>query len=304
MSNFAVLGHRGMVGRAMVRALESRGQHVTTVSCRLDEESDAAETYNALRKAAVDTVFLCAARVGGIQANIDRPADMLLENLAIQNNVIDICHSLRAKLVFYGSSCIYPRDCRQPMREEYLLTGPLEPTNEAYAIAKIAGIKLCEAYARQYGLNYLAVMPCNLYGPHDNFRDDASHFVPALIRKLHAAKVSGAKSVTLWGTGTPRRELMHVDDLAQAVLHLVDRSATGLINVGTGLDATIRALAICASAVMGYHGEILWDTTKPDGTPRKLLDISRLESYGWDREDACAWAEGCKQVYGCYLENC
>jgi GDP-L-fucose synthase len=296
-ARYTVLGSTGMVGRAIERALEGHGAMYMSPHRDL-RRAKALTLEESLR--GTEVVFLCAASVGGIQANIDRPVDMLRDNLLIQANVIELCHELRAKLIFFGSSCIYPRDCRQPMHEEDLLTGPLEQTNEAYAIAKISGIKLCEAYAKQYGLNYLAVMPCNLYGPYDNFRDDHSHFVPALIRKLHAAKESGGP-VTLWGSGQARRELMHVDDLAQAVLHLVDRSASGVINIGADWDDSIAAIANVAAEVIGYRGEILWDQSKPDGVARKLLHLGRLRAYEWN--GARSWAEGCRDTYKWYLEN-
>jgi GDP-L-fucose synthase len=251
----------------------------------------------------VETVFMAAGRVGGIKRNIDEPAQMLADNLQIALNVTEMCHSIHAKLVYLGSSCIYPRDCPQPMREEYLLSGPLEPTNEPYAIAKIVGIKLCEAYARQYGMKYLALMPCNLYGPHDHFDGEGGHMVPMLINRFVEAAESVPQidvteyqdphkrtipslldrgTVTVWGTGTPRREIMHVDDFAAAALHLVDRSATGLINVGTGVDFSIAEIAKMIAEAAGYCGDVIFDSTKPDGMPRKVMDVTRLNcDYGW-----------------------
>ena len=284
-----VAGHAGMVGRALVRALHAhkeQGEHIEILT-RTRAELDLADP------AAVRTFFdeerpthviLAAAKVGGIQANQDRPVDFLLENLKIQNDVIESAYETgAAKLLFLGSSCIYPKFAEQPIREDALLTSALEPTNEWYAIAKIAGVKLCDAYRRQYGADFVSAMPTNLYGPWDNFDPNTGHALPSMIYKFHHAKLSGARSITLWGTGTARREWLHVDDAAEACLLLLDRfSEAAPINVGVGEDLTIRELAEMVRQAVGFEGEIVWDTTKPDGTPRKLLDVSRLRSHGWE----------------------
>ena len=230
-----------------------------------------------------DAVFLAAARVGGIHANNTLRADFLYENLAIETNLIRAAHDAGVeRLMFLGSSCIYPRDCPQPIKEEYLLTGPLEQTNEPYAIAKIAGIKLCDAYNAQYGRQYASAMPTNLYGPNDNYDLNSSHVLPALLRKAHEAKVNGSATLTVWGSGTPCREFLHVDDLAAATLFVLEHNVTeGLFNVGVGEDLSIRELAECICKVVGFEGELVFDASKPDGTPRKLLDVSRLAQMGW-----------------------
>ena len=328
MTKYCVLGHKGLVGRAIHRALLERAE-IPVLSaadlCRLD---DCRKLAAHLSHQEVETIFMCAGRVGGIKRNMDEPAQMLMENLRMAANVVEMAHSTGAKLVYLGSSCIYPRDCPQPMKEEYLLTGPLEPTNEPYAIAKIAGIKLCEAYARQYRLKYLALMPCNLYGPFDHFDGDGGHMVPALIKrfveaadrassregegyickdKIRLANAPGTEdpprdSVTVWGTGTPRREIMHVDDFAAAALHLVDRSATGLINVGTGIDYSIRSIANMIADAAGYSGVVDFDISKPDGMPRKVMDVQRLQrDYGWC--DSGAAEERIDQTVAWYREN-
>jgi GDP-L-fucose synthase len=279
-----VAGHRGLVGSAVVRALRLKGYDnlVLRTHHELDLTNQAAvrEFFEAERP---EAVIMAAARVGGIHANNSRPALFIRDNLLIQDNVIDASYrSGVGKFVFLGSSCIYPKLSPQPIKEEYLLTGPLEPTNEWYAIAKIAGVKMCQAYRREFGFNAISLMPTNLYGPGDNFDLQNSHVLPALIRRFHDAKIRGDESVAVWGTGTPRREFLHVDDLADAVLYLLHTyDAEPIVNIGWGEDVTIGELAeLCMSAV-GYSGRLIFDSTKPDGTPRKLLDVSRLAGLGW-----------------------
>jgi GDP-L-fucose synthase len=279
-----VAGHRGLVGSALVRALERHGftNLLRHTHAELDlTDRDAVDTFFAEQRPAY--VFLAAAKVGGIVANDTYPADFIRDNLAIQLHVIDAAHRFGVeKLLFLGSSCIYPKLCPQPMKEEYLLTGALEPTNSAYAVAKIAGIEMCQAYRRQYGCHFISVMPTNLYGPGDNYDLETSHVLPALIRKFHEAQEAGAPTVTIWGTGSPRREFLHADDLAGACLFLMDRyDEPEIINIGVGEDATIRELAERVAEATGFTGELLFDTSKPDGTPRKLLDVSRLTTLGW-----------------------
>ena len=279
-----VAGHRGLVGSALVRELERRdaGEIIARTRAQLDLRDQSA-VRDFMRRERPDTVLLAAAKVGGIHANNVGRWDFLYENLSIQNNVIGACHEIDvARFVFFGSSCIYPRDARQPIKEEYLLTGPLEHTNEPYAIAKIAGLKLVETANAQYGRRWLSVMPTNLYGPGDNFDLESSHVLPALIRKFHEAK-NGAigDGVTLWGSGKPRREFLHVDDLARAAVDLLMGGATGLYNVGYGSDVTIRELAELIQRTVGYDGKVTWDAARPDGTPRKLLDSSRVLATGW-----------------------
>jgi len=279
-----VAGHRGLVGSAIVRCLQAQcyAQLLLADHAQLDlTRQSAVEAWFAAQRPEV--VILAAARVGGIQANERYAAEFLRDNLAIQTNVIDAAyrHGTR-KLTFLGSSCIYPKLAPQPINEDCLLTGPLEPTNEWYAIAKIAGIKMCQAYRRQYGFDAIALMPTNLYGPGDNFSLENSHVLPALIRKFHEAKRTGQPQVTVWGTGTPRREFLHVDDLADAVVFLTERySDAQWLNVGVGADITIAELAALIGRVVGYTGTLQFDTSKPDGTPRKLLDVSRLHALGW-----------------------
>ena len=293
-SRIYIAGHRGLVGSAIQRELERQGYR--TIITRTHQELDlleevAVEAFFSSERP--DYVFLAAAKVGGILANNSYPADFIRDNLIIQTNIIEASRNAGVKrLLFLGSSCIYPKLCPQPIKEEYLLTGPLEPTNRPYALAKIAGIEMCWSYNRQYGTRYLSAMPTNLYGPGDNFDLANSHVLPALIRKTAEAKASGAKEVVVWGTGTPRRELLYSDDLAQACCYLMnlDENAFGsllledappLINIGTGEDVTIRELAETVARVVGFEGELVFDTTKPDGTPRKLLDVSLLHSLGW-----------------------
>lgn len=279
-----VAGHRGMVGSALVRQLTAAGYpNVITRSHAELDLTDQAAVQRFFETERIDVVLLAAARVGGILANATRPAEFIYQNLVIEANVIHAAYRAQVeRLVFFGSSCIYPKQCPQPIREEYLLTSPLEPTNDAYAIAKIAGVKLCDAYNRQYNTQYVALMPTNLYGPNDNYDLTSSHVLPALLRKAHEARLSGAASLTVWGSGTPRREFLHVDDLAAATLFMLEHNVTeGLFNVGVGEDLSIRELAECVCKVVGFEGELVFDASKPDGTPRKLLDVSRLAQMGW-----------------------
>ncbi|WGS50571.1 GDP-L-fucose synthase [Paraburkholderia sp. D15] len=279
-----VAGHRGMVGSALARRLSAEGYpNVITRSRAELDLTDQAAVQRFFETEQIDVVLLAAARVGGILANASRPGEFIYENLVIEANVIHAAYRAKVeRLVFFGSSCIYPKACPQPIREEYLLTSPLEPTNDAYAIAKIAGVKLCDAYNRQYGTQFVALMPTNLYGPNDNYDLNSSHVLPALLRKAHEARLSGAASLTVWGSGTPRREFLHVDDLAAATLFMLENNVTeGLFNVGVGEDLSIRELAECICRVVGFEGELVFDASKPDGTPRKLLDVSRLAQMGW-----------------------
>ncbi|MDP2857322.1 MAG: GDP-L-fucose synthase [Bacillota bacterium] len=279
-----VAGHRGLVGSAIMRRLAAEGfLGILTRSQEELELSDPKAVDAFFEAERPEFVFLAAAKVGGILANDTYPGDFIRENLAIQLNVMDAArrHGVE-KLLFLGSSCVYPKLAPQPMREESLLTGPLEPTNQAYAVAKIAGIAMCQAYWRQYGCRFISVMPTNLYGPGDNFDLDTSHVLPALLRKFHEAREAGAPSVTVWGSGRPRREFLHVDDLADACVFLVRHwESPDIINVGVGEDVSIAELAGLVRSVVGYEGEVRFDTTKPDGTPRKLLDVSRLTGLGW-----------------------
>jgi GDP-L-fucose synthase len=283
-SKIFVAGHRGMVGSALVRTLDAKGY--TNILTRTRDELDLLDqkaVYDFLQVERPDYIFIAAAKVGGIHANNTYRADFIFQNLQIEANLIHGAHLAGVqRLMFLGSSCIYPRDCPQPMKEEYLLTGPLDQTNEAYAIAKIAGIKLCEAYNFQYGRQYVSVMPTNLYGVNDNYDLETSHVLPALIRKAHEAKMRGDKTLTVWGTGTPRREFLFADDLADACVFLMERDYCGsLVNIGTGEDITIRDLAETVCKVVAFQGTLLFDKSKPDGTPRKLLNVERLQSFGW-----------------------
>lgn len=279
-----VAGHRGMVGSAIVRRLFRAGYENVVVRTRgeLDLE-DQLKVASFLAEGGFDYIFIAAAKVGGIYANNCYRADFIYQNLILEANLIHGAHLAGVqRLMFLGSSCVYPRDCPQPIKEEYLLTGPLETTNEPYAIAKIAGIKMCEAYNSQYGRQYVSVMPTNLYGPNDNYDLASSHVLPALLRKAHDAKISGASSYTVWGSGEPRREFLHVDDLADACVFLMEQEYDGpLVNIGTGVDLRIRELAELVKSVVGFSGDIVFDASKPDGTPRKLLDVRRIQTLGW-----------------------
>jgi GDP-L-fucose synthase len=303
-SRVFVAGHRGLVGSAIVRRLRALGYSELLVrsSSELDLRNQAAvDRFFATERP--ELVLLAAAKVGGIHANNTFPADFIRDNLQVQTNVIDAAYRHQArKLVFLGSSCIYPKHAPQPMSEDSLLTGPLEPTNEWYAIAKIAGLKMCQAYARQYGFKAITLMPTNLYGPGDNFDLQNSHVLPALIRKFHDAKVGGQQTVTVWGTGTPRREFLHVDDLADACVFLMERyDADQPVNIGWGEDISIRELATLVQEVVGHVGELRFDTGKPDGTPRKLLDVSRLNGLGW--KPKIALRDGIGATYRWFLEH-
>ena len=300
-----VAGHRGMVGSAIFRRLESEGFNnlLTRDHSQLDlaNESAVAKFFAEERST---IVIVAAAKVGGIKANNDFPVEFLLENLRIQNNVIRSAYEAGVrKLLFLGSSCIYPKFAPQPIPETALLSGSLEPTNEAYAIAKIAGIKLCQAYSREYGANFVSAMPTNLYGPNDNFDLETSHVLAALIRKAHEAKMRKASELMVWGTGKPRREFLHVDDLASACLLLLEKyDLPEMINVGCGEDISIRELAELICDVVGFDGELAWDTTKPDGTPRKLLDVTKLRALGW--KPAITLRKGIAQTYDWFRANC
>lgn len=293
-----IAGHRGMVGSAIKRRLEAAGYRnfVTRTSAELDlRDQQAVADFFAAEKPAY--VFLAAAKVGGIMANNTYRGEFLYENLMIQNNVIHHAYLNEVKkLLFLGSSCIYPKMAPQPLKEEYLLTGLLEPTNEPYAIAKIAGIKLCDAYRAQYGCNFISVMPTNLYGPNDNYDLQNSHVLPALIRKFHEAKVTGTPEIIVWGTGTPLREFLHADDMADACFYLMQHyDEEGLVNIGVGEDISIKDLALMIKDIVGYEGNLTFDTTKPDGTPRKLMDVSKLHAAGW--KATIGLREGITRVY-------
>lgn len=308
-----VAGHRGMVGSAIVRRLEALG--CTSIITRSREELDLLnqrEVSDFFTSAGIDQVYLAAAKVGGIHANNSYPAEFIYENLMIEANIIHAAHASGVnKLLFLGSSCIYPKHAEQPMREEALLTGVLEPTNEPYAIAKIAGIKLCESYNRQYGRDYRSVMPTNLYGPHDNYHPENSHVIPALLRRFHEATQRGDDEVVIWGSGTPMREFLHVDDMAAASIHVMNlddatyqantQPMLSHINVGTGQDCTIRELAETIARVIGFKGRLSFDASKPDGTPRKLMDVSRLEALGW--KAGITLEDGLRDAYQWFVDN-
>jgi GDP-L-fucose synthase len=299
-----VAGHRGLAGSALVRRLEADGfaNLVTRDRAQLDlTREQPVRDFFAKEKPAI--VILAAAKVGGIKANSDQPVEFLLDNLRIQNNVIAAAHEFGVrKLLFLGSSCIYPKHAPQPIPESALLTGPLEPTNKAYAIAKIAGIELCQAYAREYGRNFISAMPTNLYGPGDNFDVESSHVLPALMRKAHDAKKSGAKELVVWGTGQPRREFLHADDLASACVFLLEKyDSPEIVNVGWGEDISIRELAELICDVVGFQGKLVFDSTKPDGTPRKLLDVTKLRNLGW--QPGIPLREGIVSTYDWFLKT-
>lgn len=308
-----VAGHKGMVGSAILRKLNETGyKHILVADRNELDLLDQSQVQQYFSDNSVSQVYLSAAKVGGIHANNKYPADFIYQNLVIEANVINACHlSGVNSLLFLGSSCIYPKNASQPMSEEALLTGSLEPTNEPYAVAKIAGIKLCESYNRQYGRDYRSVMPTNLYGPNDNFHPENSHVIPALMRRIHEAKLESADSVTIWGSGSPMREFLHVDDMASACLHIMNLTASEYqsktqpmlshVNVGTGHDCSIRQLAEIISGVIGYRGQLDFDDSKPDGAPRKLMDVSRLNSLGW--KASIDLEEGLKTTYSWFLEN-
>ncbi len=299
-----VAGHRGLVGSALVRRLETEGCEHLILRTRTELDlTDAVDVNRFFEETRPRYVFLAAAKVGGIVANDTYPADFIRDNLAIQLNVIDAAYRCGVdRLLFLGSSCAYPKHAPQPMKEEHLLTGSLEPTNEAYAVAKIAGIRMCQAYRRQYGTRFFSVMPTNLYGPNDNFDLETSHVLPALIRRFHEAKQAGTRAVTLWGTGTPRREFLHVDDLADACVFLMWQDhAADLTNIGWGRDITVRELAELVAGVVGYDGTLHWDPSRPDGTPRKLLDTSRLTALGWTPR--IGLEDGIRETYRWYVDR-
>ena len=308
-----VAGHRGMVGSALLRRLEESADNcLITRSRRELDLTRQEEVESFFAEERIDQIYLAAARVGGIKANSEMPADFIRENLQIQTNVIDAAHTFGVgRLLFLGSSCIYPRLAEQPMAEEALMSGPLEPSNEAYAVAKIAGIKMCESYRRQHGSDFRSVMPTNLYGPNDNFDFDTSHVLPALLRKFHQAAITGGETVTVWGSGRPRREFLHVDDMVAASLHIMNLSPENYwsvatphcshINVGSGSDVSILELSELIAGITGFSGRIEFDAGMPDGTPRKLLDVSRLKQLGWQTETSLE--DGIRQTYAWMVEH-
>ncbi len=313
MKNIYVAGHNGMVGSAIVRLLKrDRNVELITTSRNELDLTDQKAVNLFFQQHSIDEVYLAAAKVGGIYANMTYPGSFIYENLAVQNNVIHAAYKYNvSKLMFLGSSCIYPKNAPQPMREEALLTGLLEPTNEPYAVAKIAGIKLCESYNREYGTDFRAVMPTNLYGPNDNFHPQNSHVLPALLRRFCEAVAANANSVSVWGSGKVKREFMHVDDMASACVHLMgidsddfyrDGFVNAHVNIGTGVDCTIKELVEKISVVTGYEGGVHWDTTKPEGTQRKLLDTAKLESFGW--KSGISLAKGLKQTHEWFVSEC
>lgn len=299
-----VAGHTGLVGSALVRCLRAAG--FNNIIMRTHKELDLRDqqaVFNFFAAQRPDYVFVAAAKVGGILANRDHPAEFIYDNLMIGANIVQAAYRFNTKkLLFLGSSCIYPRMAPQPLCEEYLLSGALEPTNDAYAIAKIATIKMCQAYNKQYGTKFISVMPTNLYGPYDNFDEQSSHVLPALLRKFHTAKQNNVPEVTLWGTGTPYREFLYVDDLAQACLFLMEHyEGSDIINIGTGTDLSIADVADMIKKVVGYEGSIVWDTSKPDGTPRKLLNVDRLKALGWQAQTSLD--EGIEKTYAWCLQQ-
>jgi GDP-L-fucose synthase len=303
-SKIYVAGHRGLVGTAIVRYLKENGWNNLLLRTHADLDlTDQQQVSDFFAQEKPDYVFLAAAKVGGIHANNSYPVEFIVDNLSIELNVISAAFAHRVKrLMFLGSSCIYPKHCPQPMKEDYLLSGSLEPTNEPYAIAKIAGIKMCEAYNRQYGTDFVSVMPTNLYGPNDNFDLQNSHVLPALIRKFHEAKERGDTKVTIWGTGTPRREFLYVDDMADACVYVMNRDGfNDMVNIGVGDDIAIGDLAKLVGEVINYEGDLVFDTEKPDGTPQKLLDIGRLSTLGWQAKTSLR--DGIFMTYKWFLEN-
>ncbi len=303
-SKIYVAGHRGLVGSSIVRALQKKGYNNLVLKTRKELDLlDQKAVEKFFEKEMPEYVFMAAAKVGGIIANKTYPADFAYSNLQIQNNIIHSAYLFKVKkLLFLGSSCIYPRECLQPIKEEYLLNGYLEPTNKAYAIAKIAGIILCESYDKQYGTNFISAMPTNLYGINDNFDLENSHVLPAMLRKFHDAKINGSKEVVLWGSGKPKREFLFVDDLADACLFLMNKyDNSEIINIGTGIETSIKELAELVKKTVGFEGKIVWDKTKPDGTPRKLLNVSKLNKLGWKHK--VSLEKGLKLSYSWFKEN-
>lgn len=303
-SKIYIAGHKGLVGSAILRNLKSQGFDNIVVRTRAELDLTSQQAVNDFFVDELpEYVFLAAAKVGGILANRDFPADFIFNNLQIQNNIIGASRQNKVKkLLFLGSSCIYPKNCPQPIKEEYLLTSELEPTNEPYAVAKIAGIKLCQSFNRQYGTNFISVMPTNLYGENDNFDLTSSHVLPALLRKFHEAKINNMPNVTVWGTGAPKREFLFVDDLAEACIFLMNNyDGSEIVNIGTGVDVTIKELAETIKEIVGFDGDLVWDTEKPDGTLRKWLDVSRLHSLGWQHK--VDLKEGIEKTYKWFLEN-
>ena len=303
-SKIYVAGHKGLVGSAIVRNLTKSGYFNLVLRSKDEVDlTDAKETRKFFETEKPEYVFIAAAKVGGILANDTYPADFIRENLAIQNNIFESAHRYKVKkLLFLGSSCIYPADCPQPIKEEYFLTGPLEQTNIAYAIAKIAGVIECQSYHRQYGCNFISVMPTNLYGPNDNFNPETSHAFPAILSKIHNAKASGAPELKLWGTGKPKREFLFVDDLADALLFLMNNyDGPEIINIGTGEDISIADFVELVKKIIGFDGQVKWDKSKPDGTIRKQLDVSKLHALGWKHKTELQ--EGIKIVYDWFLNN-
>ncbi|MDO7138873.1 GDP-L-fucose synthase family protein [Algibacter lectus] len=303
-SKIYIAGHRGMVGSAIWRALEASGYNnlVGQTSAELDLRNQSA-VQAFIETTKPDVIIDAAAKVGGILANSEYQFEFLLENMQIQNNLIDAAHKQNiSKFIFLGSSCIYPKLATQPLKEEYLLTGPLEPTNDGYAIAKISGVRLCKAIRDQYQKDFVSLMPTNLYGPHDNFDLKSSHVLPAMIRKFHEAKLNNNATVTLWGSGSPMREFLHVEDMAQAVVFaLENKLPEHLYNVGTGTDVTIKNLAETVQRIVGHEGAIVWDDTKPDGTPRKLMDVSKMKTLGW--QATTPLDQGIENTYNWFLSN-
>ncbi len=303
-SKIYVAGHRGLVGSALVRKLEKESYKNLIIRTHKELDlTDSVAVRKFFEKEKPEYVFMAAAKVGGIMANKTYPADFIYQNLIIETNIINNSYLNKVKkLLFLGSSCIYPRECPQPIKEDYLLTSKLEPTNEPYAIAKIAGIIMCQSYNRQYGTNYISLMPTNLYGPNDNFDLQNSHVLPALIRKFHEAKKNNSKEVTLWGTGKALREFLHVDDLALACLFLMNNyNDSGIVNVGTGKDISIKNLAQNIQKIVGFKGKIVWDTSKPDGPPKKLLNVKKINKLGW--KSKISVDDGLAKTYKWYLEN-
>lgn len=303
-SKIYVAGHRGLVGSAIVRKLQENGYN--NITSKTHSELDLTDSYQVeefFKNERPEYVFLAAAKVGGILANNTYPADFIFENLKIQNNVIGMAHKYNVKkLMFLGSSCIYPKMCSQPIKEEYLLSGYLEPTNEAYALAKISGLKMCEFFNKQYGTNFISVMPTNLYGPYDNYHPENSHVMPALIRRFHEAKINNSKEVVVWGSGTPLREFLYSEDMADACIYLMDTyEGNDFFNIGTGKEITIKGLAEMVKEVVGYEGTLTFDASKPDGTPRKLLDVTRLSEAGWKYKTELR--DGIEKAYKWYVQN-